>query len=246
MRYKKAPILEAVLEFRWTSTKSLEDLTAAIELPLFGEFEEPKPRHRINASVDIKEGAYSEDRKHIGYEVGLKDGSELVFLEEEKFVFIQRAPYDTWEYFSNRALGIFEPVREFMDISELSRVGTRFVNRIDIPLSQAGNFDTDEYIAMSFDGPRNDIGVVDEFQMRIVKPITEDRNVLYALTVAVSPSPLKDHGAIILDIDVFSRQTISTAGDEFVNLLSKMHEEKNDIFEACITDKTRELFGGEE
>ena len=108
------------------------------------------------------------------------------------------------------------------------------------------SFDTDEYIAMSFDGPRNDIGVVDEFQMRIVKPITEDRNVLYALTVAVSPSPLKDHGAIILDIDVFSRQTISTAGDEFVNLLSKMHEEKNDIFEACITDKTRELFGGEE
>ena len=39
MRYEKAPILEAVLEFRWASSKSLDELKVALESSIFDGFD---------------------------------------------------------------------------------------------------------------------------------------------------------------------------------------------------------------
>lgn len=241
MRYKKAPILEAVLEFRWAHPNSLEEVESILSLPEFESFAAPKPRHAISASLDLQAGEVSQDRRHVGFEVARRDGTEIVFLEQGKFVFIQRAPYDRWEYFSKQALEILEPVTRKLGVNEFSRIGVRFVNRIDVPFSDGGKFNTDDYITVKFDGPRADLGIIDEFQMRLVKPTTK-HGISYALSVATSPSPLAKHGGIILDIDVFTSKPTPTCVPEFFDLLSTMRDEKNAIFESCITDSSRALF----
>lgn len=78
--------------------------------------------------------------------------------------------------------------------------------------------------------------------MRLVKP-TDKEGIAYALTVATSHSPLTDHLGILLDIDVFTRRTVPATGSEFSGVLSTMRDEKNDIFQSCITDRSRKLFG---
>jgi uncharacterized protein (TIGR04255 family) len=247
VHYKKAPIIEAVLEFRWASAKSLDELTAALSLPAFEGFGDPKPRHLINASLNVQTASravtMAHEQQHVGFEISLRDGSKLVILEQDKFVFVQRAPYDCWKYYSERALALLGPVAELFKVAEFSRIGVRFVNRIDIPFSDARNFNTDDYITVKFDGPRPDAGIIDEFQMRLVKP-TGIEGIAYALTVATSQSPLADHGGILLDIDVFTRRSVPSTGSEFLSSLSTMHKEKNAIFESCITDQSRALFGG--
>lgn len=243
MRYKKAPILEAVLEFRWSESKSLDDLRKALTASVFEVFEEPKPRKLISASLDLANGDVSQQTREVGFDLARRDGTERIFLEEGKFVFIQSAPYDRWDYFSRRALDILEPTIHMLGVSEFTRVGVRFVNRIDAPLIGSGNFNTDDFITIKFDGPRPDVGVIDEFQMRVVKP-TEKEGISYALIVATSPSPLPDFGGIVLDIDVFTRNPTPTSSRELIAILSTMRDEKNDIFEHCITDRSRELFGG--
>jgi uncharacterized protein (TIGR04255 family) len=243
VRYHKAPILEAVLEFRWSEAKSLQDLHNALSLPVFEAFEEPKPRRLMNAMFDVENGNVSQDVRQVGFDLALKDGTERVFLEENKFVFIQIAPYDRWEDFAARALELLVPTVGALGVSEFTRVGVRFVNRIDVPLSDVGNFNTDDYITLRFDGPRKDKGIIEEFQIRIVKP-TEKEGVSYVLVAATSPSPLPGHGGIILDVDVFTQVSVPASGPNLANMLATMRGEKNDIFEKCITERARELFGG--
>lgn len=245
LRYKKAPILEAVLEFRWSPAKSLGDLKAILASPAFDNFEEPTPRVQIDAAVNIDANAFSHQQRQLGFEAALRDGSEIVFLEEQKFVFVQRAPYDRWEHYSQRALALLASVVSALEVSEFSRVGLRFVNRIDIPNPDGPEINTDEYVTIKFDGPRHDRGIIEEFQMRVVKP-TEKDGIHYALVLATTASPLPDNSAILLDIDVFTRRSVPASGEKLIRTLDEMRGEKNDIFEECLTDKARSLFGGVE
>lgn len=245
MRYVRAPILEAVLEFRWSSTRTLEELKAVLELAEFGEFEEPKARVQMGTAIDVRAGSISHEQKQIGYEVELRDGSEIVFLEESKFVFVQRAPYDRWEHFSGRAQSLLTPTVAGLKIEEFSRVGLRFVNRIDIPHRNGAPIDTDRYVTIKFSGPRHDRGIIEEFQMRVVKPTAKD-GIHYALVVATTASPLPNHTAILLDIDVFTRLPTAAHGADLMRTLGEMRAEKNNIFEECLTNEARALFGGVE
>lgn len=245
MRYKKAPILEAVLEFRWSPTKLLDDLRTVLTSSEFDGFEEPKPRVQIDATVNVDANAFSHQQRQLGFEAALRDGSEIVFLEEQKFVFVQRAPYDRWEHFSQRALALLATVVSALGVSEFSRVGLRFVNRIDIPNHDGPGIITDEYVTIKFDGPRHDRGIVEEFQMRVVKP-TEKDGIHYALVLATTASPVPGNSAILLDIDVFTRRPVPASGEKLILTLDEMRGEKNHIFEECLTDKARSLFGGVE
>jgi uncharacterized protein (TIGR04255 family) len=48
--------------------------------------------------------------------------------------------------------------------------------------------------------------------------------------------------SIVLDIDVFREYQSPANEDETWSTLDRIRDIKNEIFEACITDKTRELF----
>jgi hypothetical protein len=54
VRYRKAPILEAALEFRWQPERPLDAIRAAAELSVFSEFEAPKERKLVNATLDLQ------------------------------------------------------------------------------------------------------------------------------------------------------------------------------------------------
>jgi uncharacterized protein (TIGR04255 family) len=239
LRYKKAPILEAVLEFRWSPPKQQDQLSALLTATAFAGLVEPKPRFRIDAAINVDANEFLHQQRQVGFEVARGDRSEIVFLEEQKFVFVKPAPYDRWETFSARALELLDATVSALGISEFERVGTRFINRIDIP---EASINTDDYVTVSFDGPREDRGMVEEFQMRVVKPSATE-GIRYALVLATTASPLSDHTAVLLDIDVFTQGPLSATGEELMRTLGAMRDEKNDIFEKCLTQKSRDLFG---
>lgn len=243
MRYKKAPILEAAIEFRWASAVPMDALASAARIPVFERFEEPKPRRLMSANFDLEAGGVTQEVTEVGFEMVLKDGSERVFLERDKFVYVQSAPYDQWDDFLGRAMAIMAPTIKSLELAEFSRVGVRFINRIDVPTDEDGKFATDDYITIKFDGPRQDKGIVEEFVLRVVKPTQKD-NISYALVVASSPSPLPDHSGIVVDIDVFTQTPTSVVGPKLSTTLGELRVEKDEIFESCITEKARALFGG--
>ena len=55
-------------------------------------------------------------------------------------------------------------------------------------------------------------------------------------------SPLLGHNAILLDIDVAMEPNPPQNDEDVFVLLNKMRAKKNATFEACLTDRARELF----
>lgn len=58
----------------------------------------------------------------------------------------------------------------------------------------------------------------------------------------VVPSPLEGHVSILLDIDISKDHSLPMRESEFFNLLNEFRNEKNRVFEACLTQKQKDTF----
>ena len=69
----------------------------------------------------------------------------------------------------------------------------------------------------------------------------EDIGATLVLIEALIPSSKDNFLSVLLDIDLFSNVDFASNDDKHWSLLETFRSRKNEIFEACITDKTREL-----
>jgi uncharacterized protein (TIGR04255 family) len=56
----------------------------------------------------------------------------------------------------------------------------------------------------------------------------------------ILPPPTPENTSILLDIDLFREGHESVETAEIWKLLDQLRDRKNELFEACLTDKTRE------
>lgn len=79
------------------------------------------------------------------------------------------------------------------------------------------------------------------FFMQVVLPFpgTECRA---TITETIIPPSRPGVASLILDIDTFREYSTPASPEQAWECLEELHELKNSVFEACITDKARELF----
>lgn len=121
---------------------------------------------------------------------------------------------------------------------KITRVAVRYVNQIDIPLSE---IEYKDYFKTTPEvSPALPQGLSGFFmQLHFPQP---DFGGLLVLTETAVPPPTLGTNSVVLDLDVFKE--VDTLTDEEVwPLLEKLRERKNEFFEGCITDRTRFLFG---
>lgn len=81
------------------------------------------------------------------------------------------------------------------------------------------------------------------FFMHVTIPQPELMGVLALIETVDEQRSEKEGGvAIILDLDLFRAVEVPQDEDSIWTYFERLHVRKNDIFEACITDKARELF----
>jgi uncharacterized protein (TIGR04255 family) len=66
---------------------------------------------------------------------------------------------------------------------------------------------------------------------------------LITINSGIVPPPLEGHLSIMLDIDVGRDHDLPQRDEGLLSLLQEFRIEKNRVFEACVTDRARELFG---
>ena len=141
-----------------------------------------------------------------------------------------RSNYPSWP-------NILDDAYHVIDRRQMGRIGVRYFNRLDIP---GANINLQEWINVGLSIPKDFGGVLNEFGARVVVPM--DNNLTVALAYQSVPSPLIDHSSVLLDIDVVIDRGIPLADEEVWELISKMRDAKNFVFEACITQRMRDLF----
>ena len=121
----------------------------------------------------------------------------------------------------------------------VARIGVRYINRIDIPIS--GPIVEYEKFINVYPKLPDVLGPVNAYGVQAVLPIV-DIGCKLTLNSAIVASPILDHASFVVDQDISKEVDAPQSDNAIYELLSEIRKRKNIIFEACITDSARELF----
>lgn len=163
------------------------------------------------------------------------DRKQFFRLTPQGFTFGRQNPYESWATFVAEARRVWDVC--LPDLKYVGRLGLRYINRLDLPLPVR---DFKDYLRtipeISSDMPQELSGMF----MRIQLPIEANEMQVF-LTEAMIQPDRPDVVSIVLDIDVSSTTGRQSVSDDLWQRFEHFRSIKNEVFEACITDRMREL-----
>jgi uncharacterized protein (TIGR04255 family) len=238
--YTRTPIIEAVIEFK---IEPREGLTLA-ELARVWDGEEaryPDSRRHNEHEIELRDATSKADGRHVGHIFVSEDGRQSFHSRIDGFLLSRSAPYDCWDSICSEALRLWGRYRKVVEPRSVTRIGLRYINRIDVP---EPSVDLKDYLRTSPEISSDLPQVLSGYFMQLVLPLPDFDcavTINSALVAPVEPNVT----SIILDLDVIRKCLLVPVDPNFDSqlreILALLRKAKNQVFEACITAKTREL-----
>jgi uncharacterized protein (TIGR04255 family) len=240
--YDHAPITEAIIELSCVlpTDVTLEDLTHVVDRQVFtSEGQAVLISGRIEVGPNGIKGDTSGEQ--IGHLYRRNDGLRVIQSRLNGFAYSVLAPYDRWETFSAEAWEHWQVYKDIARPTKVSRLGVRFINKIDIPQA---SIEIKDYLRTAVDVSPYLPQVTASYFLQVVVPLlTFDASA--TITSTVLPPSSSDATSLILDIDTWRLLDVSVDDDaesgRLQEALNDLRAAKNFVFEACITDATRGL-----
>jgi uncharacterized protein (TIGR04255 family) len=240
--YNRPPITEAVIAIGFGAAMDSRDLDR-VDSSLAKLYPQHQDARNLNLELvmpprpDFAPGTNIRDE--IGHRRSSDDQTEIVIVWPSTFVFSQLAPYPGWDQFFARFARDWLLFKTVVGYRRISRVGVRYINRIDIPIT--GNLTLYEEFLNIYPRLPEELGPVFAYGIQSQLPFPEIDGRI-TINSASIPSPLLDHASFLFDQDIYKDTNVPQNDDEIYDLLNQIHVKKNAVFEACITDRARELF----
>ena len=240
--YKHPPITEAVIGITFENQIDEGELLSVQE-----KFASSYPQHQAISNLKLKVNVDAENKskttaavdEEVGHRRATPDMTQLLVLLPATLIVSQLAPYPGWDEFFGRFARDWKHWHRHIGFRQVKRIGVRYINRIDIPVT-GEVLEHEEYLNVfpkvpdTF-GPMNAYGVQTSFYMA-------DIGFNLSLNSALVPSPLLNHAAFVVDQDIYKDVDPPQSEKDIHALLNEIRLRKNQIFEACVSDKSRELF----
>lgn len=237
--YSKAPLTKAVLDIRveLPSEIALQDLSRV----QIGE-EERYPQREDNVivvgkmSVGHQVGASTQQTQN-GYRFVSHDNRQIFQARLDGFTFSRLSPCENWESFRNEARRLWEAYRPIAKPKNIKRIALRYINRLDIPLPIK---DFKDYLRTIPEiSPDMSQGLSGYFmQLQLPQP---DLEAMLHLNQTLIPPPSPNLVSVVLDFDLFCKDNVPSEDKDIWKKFEILRKRKNEVFEACITNKTRRL-----
>lgn len=240
--YNNAPITEALIDLR--VEKSVEIDLSTLE----------KVHNAIASDypscigIGIAQGAFQFDARSatasasntpIGYRLSTADQKQVLQVRLDGFTFSRLEPYENWDNLRNEARRLWAIYAEVAQPEKIQRVAVRYINRLNLHIGKNRSLDLQDYLRTVPEVSPDMQSDFSDYLMQLQIP-QADLDALLIITQAILPPELEETVAVLLDLDLFQVADFAI-DDEPWNLLEKLRLRKNEIFEACITDKTRDL-----
>ena len=238
-RYSKPPILEVVLELRFSEPVSAARVKHAGER-MAGRYANQAEQEQVEAVANFD--TQTADFKVVGRMVHhtSSDQTELLSISTTNLAWAKRAPYDGWEAFIARVAAELGPVLKALQHPSFTRIGLRYINRIDVPNGDDGLTRYEDYINYKIEaGPFVEPSTGYTWVIRSYR-VKEDLHVTLQSAVVVPEIP--GTGAFTFDIDVAAETDIPKDVGTLMQRLETMRVLKNQVFEAGITEQAREMY----
>lgn len=239
LHYSKAPITEAIIDFR---VKPREGLTLSdVEQVHRGEeqsFPDVKRYAVVRAMIEGGERiSASAEKDETGFVFTSTETKRVMQARIDGFTFSQMAPYHTWESFREEGRRLWTLYRERVSPIEVKRLAVRYINRFDLPgtkIELKDYFRTSPEVSPDLHQPMS------AFFLRVMFPQEELKGQLIINQTIIPPST-PGVTSVVLDIDLYREIDVPDREEEIWQFFEQLHDRKNYVFEACITEPTREL-----
>lgn len=241
-RFPKAPIAEALLDIQTTFPSPIE--VARLESfhdAIRGQYPVKQPRTKWHGQIRVEQAAVEQAvrRAAEGFMFKSEDGRRVVQVRQDGFTFNWLKPYETWEAFRDEARTHWERYRDTFRPEALTRLGLRYINRIELPLPFK---DFREFVKTAPDIADGMPQGLSGFFMRLEIP-DQERGLMAVVTETMEP-PV-DEGKrlpLIFDVDIVRSATFEPASPAVWETFERMRECKNTVFFASVTERTKEMF----
>ena len=241
--YSKAPITEAIIDIQFAGPEC--DPTALLKLQDKEGSSYPEKKPILIASfmldagqADAPPAVTTQSQSQHGWAFVTADKLQIWQVRSGAFTFSRLAPYQNWTAFRNEARRLWELSKPYFKPEQITRIAVRYVNRLELPVPLR---DFKDYLQTVPEvSPKLPQGLLSYF-MQLQIPQEDIQSLLILNQQFVSNKPEATSVPVILDLDLFRTYELPQEEEPLWSLFERLHEKKNDIFQACITDLTREL-----
>lgn len=244
--YDKAPITEALIDLRFNGPELTPAELAELQEREAAAYPDKRPLYFAPIAIgDAEPGeppAFSgQSSTQRGWAFVTADKLQVWQARTDGFTFSRLAPYQSWDPFRDEARRLWNLCRTKLKPEAVTRVAVRYINRLELPLPLQ---DFKDYLRTVPEvSPMLPQGI-STFFMQLHIPYTDINSVLILnqqLVPPCQPKPDAPTASILLDIDLFRTHDLPQAEEPLWNIFEELHSKKNEVFEGCITDRTREL-----
>ena len=242
MHYKNAPITEALIDIRVELPAGFGfDQLQEIRKSLVDGYSREETFTMAMATFSFgAEAQASAQQKKQGLKFWSADDKQVFQARLDGFTFSRLQPYETWERLRDEARRLWDVYRELAKPARITRVAVRYINQLNFQGSRVepgDYFKTFPLLTPELPKELRDFG---PFVMSLHLPQPDLKGTLVINEASVQPTK-PDMLPIILDIDLFVERPEVDDEQSLWDFFEKLRDRKNLYFEACITDKTREL-----
>lgn len=240
-RYERPPVIEALCEIYFSESRWDATVPGLFYERIRDRF--PKKSQRSDLSIKVALAGVNPSTQTTPGEprsqFSSEDGSRMVQVGRDLLVVNQLRPYPRFEKWRPVALEMTSYYRELAKPTAISKLGIRYINRIEIP---GTSLSMEEYFQLYPKIPPELGGTHGSFMMRVEIPAPYPEHQLF-VTFGSAPSETKGSLGFLLDFyDVFAVN--QTDGfEEVEKALDQGHENIVRSFENTIADASRSLFG---
>lgn len=244
----RAPVVEAVIDLRaraesaWEEKDVLAQLKAALpdypnRMAMRGFSVSFSMNSEQATSGTPVAPATPQDHGWMGIRCTTADGLNIATFNREGFSFSRLKPYDNWDSFSKEAVRLWELHTRLAAPIEVSRLGVRFINRLDVPVSGLA---FEDYFN-SLPKPPVNLGSLGFLFHDILSvpghPYVTNRIRTFQPPEGENAPTL----GLLLDIDVAMPGPIVPESGKIAVRLAEMHWVKNQVFFGSVTEKALNL-----
>jgi len=239
-KYRNPPIMEALCEFQFDPSSPWD---LAVPGLVYEKLGDPFRKRRL---AKVFEASISGGPE--GIEQQVKTADRMQFLRDDERALIQVGPnllainhlkpYPTWQEFLPLIRQGFDAYLAAANPKGIQRIGLRYINRMEIP---GERIELEDYFEFRpFVAPRlpQDFG---PFIVGVQIPY-EDSSDTLRLQLASATVETPHTVPVMLDLDYFLAQPGRVSPDRVFEWVEVAHSHVEEVFEACITDRLRQMF----
>ncbi|MBM3318682.1 MAG: TIGR04255 family protein [Candidatus Eisenbacteria bacterium] len=204
------------------------------------DYPQIEPLRRFEGSIRLSGGQIShvtEDKGLLGLLLRSADGKQVAQFRLDGFTHNRLHPYTSWTQVLQEARRLWELYRECASPESVTRAAVRYINHFEIPAdADMGHYLTDPPVAPDRVGR--------PLKHYLKRVVVEDPASGFQATIhhAIEPSSAPLRRIVLLDIDAVASGAYPTAGDGLDAVLEELHDLKNRVFFASLTEAALEMF----